>query len=163
MFMPKHSLRIRAFTLLELLVVISIIGILVAMGAASFSVAQKQGRDARRRADIKAVQNVMEQYKAVHGTYAHSKTASNLNDETGCNDNPGTSTSVTINTADGGTFIAAEPTGKTGYYSCANALVDSYCACAKLDNPGKGNSDGWLCENYGAPATGTHYCVKQQQ
>ena len=52
------------FTLLELLIVIAIIGILVAMGTASYSTAQKKARDATRRGDMKAIQNAFEQYYA---------------------------------------------------------------------------------------------------
>ncbi len=55
------------FTLLELLIVIAIIGILVAIGTASYSNAQKKSRDARRQGDLKAIQNAMEQYYANHG------------------------------------------------------------------------------------------------
>lgn len=55
------------FTLLEILVVIGIISILVAMGFASYSTAQKKARDARRKADLKAIQNSMEQYYSICG------------------------------------------------------------------------------------------------
>jgi prepilin-type N-terminal cleavage/methylation domain-containing protein len=50
------------FTLLELLVVIGIIGILVALATVSYSATQKSGRDTRRKQDIVAVQNALEQY-----------------------------------------------------------------------------------------------------
>lgn len=57
------------FTLLELLVVISIIGILVAIGSASYSTVQKKGRDARRKEDLKAIQNALEQSYSVDSAY----------------------------------------------------------------------------------------------
>jgi len=57
--------RQSAFTLLEMLVVIGIIGILVAMGAVSYSTAQKKARDAKRKQDLKAIQNAFEQYYSI--------------------------------------------------------------------------------------------------
>lgn len=60
----------QGFTLLELLVVISIIGILLAMGSVAFSTAQQKSRDAKRRADIKALRSGFEQYYAkFNGNY----------------------------------------------------------------------------------------------
>lgn len=53
------------FTLLELLVVIGIIAILVALGAVSFSSAQKKARDTRRKADLKSMQEALESYYSV--------------------------------------------------------------------------------------------------
>jgi prepilin-type N-terminal cleavage/methylation domain-containing protein len=57
----------KAFTLLEMLVVIGIIGILVGLGAVSYSTAQKKARDAKRKQDLKAIQNALEQYYSVCG------------------------------------------------------------------------------------------------
>ncbi len=62
--MNKNILS-RAFTLLELLVVIGIIGILVGLGAASYSTAQKKARDSKRKSDMKAIQNAFEQYYSI--------------------------------------------------------------------------------------------------
>jgi len=44
------------FTPIELLVVIAIIAILVAIGITAFTSAQRQSRDARRMADMRAIQ-----------------------------------------------------------------------------------------------------------
>lgn len=60
-----HSRQLAGFTLLELLVVISIIAIMVTMGVTSFSTAQKKGRDAKRKSDIKEVQQALEQYYSI--------------------------------------------------------------------------------------------------
>jgi len=59
-----------AFTLLEMLVVIGLIGILVGMGALSYSTAQKKARDSKRKLDIGAIKNAMEQYYSLcNGSY----------------------------------------------------------------------------------------------
>jgi len=56
-----------SFTLLEMLIVLGIIAVVITFAAVSYSNAQKKGRDARRKSDIKMVQNAMEQYYSVCG------------------------------------------------------------------------------------------------
>jgi len=60
----KKQHKHKGFTLIELLVVISIIGILAAFIVASFTSAQAKGRDARRKADIDALQKALELSKS---------------------------------------------------------------------------------------------------
>ncbi len=57
----------KGFTLLEMLVVIGIIAILVGLGTTSYSTAQKKARDAKRKSDLKAIQNALEQYYSICG------------------------------------------------------------------------------------------------
>lgn len=60
------------FTLIELLVVISIIGILVSLGMASYSMIEKQARNAKRKADLTQLKTALESYYAAKGTYPSS-------------------------------------------------------------------------------------------
>jgi len=55
------------FTLLEMLVVIGLIGVLVGLGSVSYSTAQKKARDAKRKSDLKSIQNAFEQYYSICG------------------------------------------------------------------------------------------------
>lgn len=58
-----------AFTLIELLIVISIIGILVAAAAPSWQNAQAKSRDGKRKADARAIQQGLELYLQRNGQY----------------------------------------------------------------------------------------------
>lgn len=52
----------KAFTLIEMLVVISLIGILAALALVSFTSVQKQARDTTRKSDLKQYQTALENY-----------------------------------------------------------------------------------------------------
>lgn len=69
--MPKSIKNPQGFTLVELLVVISIIAILSVIGLTIFGSVQKNSRDARRKEDINAIADAMEaNYSARSGVYA---------------------------------------------------------------------------------------------
>lgn len=60
------------FTLVELLVVMSIIGILAALGAGNFRTAQMRGRDTQRKSDLKNISNALELYYSDYKKYPDS-------------------------------------------------------------------------------------------
>jgi len=56
----------KAFTLLEMLVVIGIIATLVTLGFASYSTVQRKSRDSKRQGDLKSFQSAIEQCYSVN-------------------------------------------------------------------------------------------------
>jgi len=59
----------KGFSLIELLVVISIIGVLIGLSAFGLQGARQSARDARRVADIEQIRSGLELYKADCGNY----------------------------------------------------------------------------------------------
>ena len=132
----------QGFTLFELLVSISIIGILVALATVSYSAAQKKARDARRIQDMKSIQTAAEQYYSVNN-YNY----------------PLSTTTPWI--AGGQTILEEYPSDpKTGaIYSPSSLISTEYCICAVMEGNAEGNSAA-DCNFSGGD---THYCVKNQQ
>jgi len=61
--------RRNAYTLIELLVAITIIGILLTIGAVSWSAFAARSRDDTRKTEIRRMKNILEQYYADQRTY----------------------------------------------------------------------------------------------
>lgn len=63
------KLKNKGFTLVELLVVISIIGILASIGLVLFRSAQFRSRDAQRKSDLKEISSAFELFYSDYGKY----------------------------------------------------------------------------------------------
>ena len=62
-------MKTKGFTLVELLVVITIIGILSSIGLSTFTSAQIKSRDAKRKTQLKQLADAFEAYYNDHGGY----------------------------------------------------------------------------------------------
>jgi len=60
---------LKGFTLVELLVVITIIGILTGISIVAYGQVQKNARDGKRKADLTSIQNALELYYGDHSGY----------------------------------------------------------------------------------------------
>lgn len=66
----KYMLSKRSgFTLIEILVTISIVGIISAISYVSYSSAQSSGRDSKRKQDLKSIQTALELYRQQNKSY----------------------------------------------------------------------------------------------
>jgi prepilin-type N-terminal cleavage/methylation domain-containing protein len=135
------------FSLFELLVVISIIGIIVAIGSVSYSSAQKKARDARRREDLQSVQKAFEQYYSTNDSvYAACDTMAAENFS--------------------GQAMPEDPKNSGDYVYETDCQTFGYCVCAQLEDVAAGNSTGCTCgASECSLTTGgtTHYCVTNLQ
>jgi len=132
----------QGFTLFELLVSISIIGILVALATVSYSAAQKKARDARRIQDMKSIQTAAEQYYSMNNyTYPPSE--------------------VTPWEVDGQVVFEKFPTDPkpSDYTYTWDFTPPGYCVCAEMENVTGGNSGAGCNFQVGVD----YFCVKNQQ
>jgi prepilin-type N-terminal cleavage/methylation domain-containing protein len=132
----------KAFSLIELLIVVALIGILTAIASASYSTMQKKARDNRRVSDMKALQNAFEQYYGDNNAYSNDCLLAITYLPSGLPVDPKNST----------------PYEYSGFSSCT---VDGYCFCALLET-GNGNATDLLC-SFDSGNSGNYYCIKQLQ
>ena len=134
----------RGFTLLELLVVISLVGFLVGLGAVSYSKAQKDTRDARRKGDMKAVQSGFEEFYGENTRYPKDETEAD--------------TAVI-----GGLPIDPKNSGDYAYeVKYDGTLGVAYCACSLLESA-TGNATALPSDTNCNWGEGSYFCVSSLQ
>ncbi len=113
----------KGFTLLELLVVIGIIAILVALGTASYSTAQKKARDAKRKGDVRSIINAFEQYYASCNYVYPSVLNTSIITPNTCS-NPNVTIMATVPT---------DPLNDASHQYTLNTTTTPYQVCATLE------------------------------
>ncbi len=140
----------QGFTLIEILVVATIIGIMLVVGLAAYTTAQKKGRDARRKGDIKAARNALEQYNSDYEAYPEESTCADLGGEL-----------ETQGFLDGGIPTDPKINDDDYQYSC-DSNSDEYCVCAKLESGG-GNANAPDASGCNWSQGGDFFCVSNLQ
>lgn len=151
----------KGFTLIEMLVVISLIGILAALALVSFSSSQKQARDTTRKSDLRQYQTALEMYGNLTSGLFPSRTAAASAYSTLCSDlnirlEPDISCSQDPKNA-------SDPTFTYNYISngtSGTASATLYVVWGKIENSATTKywvvcSNGKIGESTTAPSSGT--------
>jgi len=129
------------FTLIEVLVAATIIGLLTMIGVVSYQQAMKKSRDGKRKSDLSALQQAIEIYRSDNASY------------------PATvPTSGTWTSTSGNTYMQNVPQDpKAGYNYAYQQSGERYNLCAYLES--KSTSDADCGFAGGCGATSCNYGV----
>lgn len=127
----------KAFTLIEILVVATIIGLLAASVAVSYSQFSKQSRDARRKADLEQIRAALEMYRSNNVTNTYPTITINCSSTDGIIDgtitylskipkDPQCPTRSYFYSDTGSNYLLGSYLESTGAVSCQAGCVD-YC------------------------------------
>lgn len=148
--MKKKSIKkFAGFTLVELLVVMTIIVVLASVGLVSYRSASQGARDAKRKADIETVRQALVMYKQENEDYPGVVGGTLTADRTNF-------TSVTGSLGAAG-FLQQPYPSDTAYTYRLTSSGQGFCVCAALESTSKGNATSRAC----AWGTGSHYCAVQ--
>ena len=111
------------FSMIELMVVISIVAILIALGSVSYTTAQKKARDSSRRSEILSIRDGFEQYFSEIGSY---------DADAGC-----ATVIAEVSIFPAGAPAESKPGWDAYYYACT---LNDFTVCAHLESD-TGNSD----------------------
>lgn len=142
----KKSFRF-AFTLIEILVAATIIGLLAAGATVSYNSLNKQSRDAKRKADLEQIRGALEMFRSNNNIYTPS--SNSLNDN--CSNILGYLRSPTKYIES----IPQDPKSNSGYYYRCSISQNDYTISVYLES-GEGVSCGGSC---GPTNTSCNYCV----
>lgn len=150
----------RGFTLIEMLVVISIIGILATLVAANLNSARSRARDAERKSDIKNIQTALRIYYNDHNGYPASDDSDQIK---GCGGTGTESCPWGSQWNEGDTVymptLPKDPLSPNQEYRyVAGTDTDSYSLQACLEN--KSDSDGIAASGTWCSSTETMFELK---
>jgi len=134
--------RLKGFSLIEILVVVTIIALLAAGAAVTYSQLTKQSRDARRKTDLEQIRAALEMYKS----------------NSAINQYPLHAAGTCVGYADLAAYLGTMPsdpkTASSYYYNCSFAATD-YTIGAYLEGSTPGCSVVLLCKT----GVNCNYCV----
>lgn len=152
-----------AFTLVELLVVIGIIGALASLLVPNFMAARERARDAQRKSDLRQLQKALELYKQDQTNSQYPATDSFLANPGYCWSSGGTGSSCPAGTV----YMSKVPgdpktSTPTQYYYARNGSdPQQYNLCACLENKADADATSGNCSGSYTCTSGKYILVSQ--
>lgn len=135
----KKWRNVSGFTLVELLIAISILAIWAVIGLISFRQVLQNSRDSKRLSDIRQIQSALEEYRADQHVYPQKGTiCDNGTFKVGCPLTDSTGNKKYINP------VPSDPTGPDYLYELSGS---SYCLYAHMENTQNTSSQN-SCQQY---------------
>lgn len=128
------------FTLIEILVTISIIGLLTMIGVTNFRVATQRARDGRRQADLEQIRAALELYRADENTYPVDISSGTIVGSAPDNN-------IYMET------VPTDPKDDRQYFFLSDGLTYSLCASLEITTTGSCTALGADCSVGGSSAT----------
>lgn len=133
----------KAYTLIEILIVTTIIVLLTAVAVVSYSTFLKQSRDAKRKTDLEQIRAALEMYRSDNNSYFAYAI--------------GNCSSYTALTSGSPKYIQSmppDPKSSSGFYYSCEVSANDYTVGAFLET----GTESPTCGNCGA-TTACNYCV----
>lgn len=117
--------KAKGFTLIEILVAMTLVAILLSLGLVSYQGSKKAARDGKRKADLEQIRSALEIYRSDCKTYPQGAALNNplTGVEAACSGNTYMA------------YVPADP-GNCAYAYSSVATPNSYTICASLENGG---------------------------
>jgi len=151
------------FTLVELLVVISIIGILATLLLANYSSTRERARDAQRKSDLRNIQTALRMFYNDFNRYPSSNSSGQI---VGCGNggnavcNWGETFSAGITNAVYMNVLPRDPQSNRKYYYNYDPLTGEYTLSACLENKGDDKCGGSCSVSLYGVSDGCVYAVR---
>ena len=161
--MKSFRTRTLGFTMIEIMIVMTIIGLIVGMGGMAYSNAVRQGRDARRKVDLDQIRSALELYR------------SNETDATYPTSTSGTPPYLSQALVTSYIKVPMDPSNKKSYYYtssqsdgsacgfaatyCRDYTLATYLETAKVSSDCAGVPDLSCYGANGSTAVDCNYCV----
>lgn len=141
------KLNRKGFTLIEVLVAATIIGLLASVAIGSYSTATKNSRDARRKSDLETIRSAIEIYRADYGRYPRAGCGSGVCPSTNVSNLSGALVSTYIDAIPNDPSAATTTPYKYHAEDFSGSGPFQYCLMVLMENISNANNEtGTVCD-----------------